>query len=192
MRFLVISGNPKKDGLCHSVMEEVIRGAKDGGAEVSLFDTTKIPRCHTCKGEWGSCLEKHSCAFGDDGFNEGQKVVASADAYCIITPTYWHEMSEPLKAFIDRLRRCEASKYFANGVGHSILEGKQALLIASPGGSGRGGLNCLQQMEDFCMETRAVIFDHIGINRWNSDYKKRAAYAAAKAMAEGRKNGETV
>jgi hypothetical protein len=47
-------------------------------------------------------------------------------------------------------------------------------------------------MDRFCRHTGAVIFDYIGINRWNNDYKKAAIYAAAKAMAEGRKNGETV
>jgi hypothetical protein len=44
-------------------------------------------------------------------------------------------------------------------------------------------------MDRFCRHTGAVIFDYTGVNRWNSDYKKEAAYAAAKAMAEGRKNG---
>jgi hypothetical protein len=47
-------------------------------------------------------------------------------------------------------------------------------------------------MDRFCRHTGAVIFDYIGINRWNNDYKKATIYAAAKAMAEGRKNGETV
>jgi hypothetical protein len=72
------------------------------------------------------------------------------------------------------------------------MEGKQTLLIASPGGSGRGGLFCLTQMENFCQHVGAVVFDHIGINRWNNDYKRQAAYSAAKAMAQGRKNGETI
>jgi hypothetical protein len=33
----------------------------------------------------------------------------------------------------------------------------------------------------------AVIFDYIGINRWNNDYKKSAVYAVAKAMAGGKR-----
>jgi hypothetical protein len=32
-----------------------------------------------------------------------------------------------------------------------------------------------------------VIFDYIGVNRWNSDYKRVAAKAAAYAIASGRK-----
>jgi len=37
-----------------------------------------------------------------------------------------------------------------------------------------------------------VVFDYIGVNRWNSDYKRQAAYSAARAMTEGRKTGSTV
>ncbi|MDR1971428.1 MAG: hypothetical protein LBQ46_05855 [Treponema sp.] len=47
-------------------------------------------------------------------------------------------------------------------------------------------------MDRFCRHVGAVIFDYISVNRWNSDYKNAAAYAAAKAMAEGRKNGVTL
>jgi hypothetical protein len=47
-------------------------------------------------------------------------------------------------------------------------------------------------MDRFCRHTGAVIFDYISVNRWNNDYKKNAAYAAARAMAEGRKAGETL
>jgi hypothetical protein len=53
-------------------------------------------------------------------------------------------------------------------------------------------LSCLEQMDRFCRHTGAVIFDYIGVNRWNNDYKKSAAYAAARAMAEGRLAGETL
>jgi len=37
-----------------------------------------------------------------------------------------------------------------------------------------------------------IIFDYIGINRWNNDYKKQAVFEAVKAMASGRKNGDTI
>jgi len=185
MNFLIISGNPKKDGLCFSVMEEIIRGASEGGAEPQVFTPEGFAACRCCGNGWGTCREENRCSFGSDGFNEAQKLVKSADALCIITPVYWHEMAEGLKCFLDKLRRCEFKQ---NGA----LSGKQVLLVASPGGSGNGLLPCLEQMERFCRHTGAIIFDYIGINRWNSDYKRKAAYSAAKAMAEGRKVGDTV
>lgn len=185
MKYLIISGNPKHDGLCHSVTEEIKRGASDGGAEVEIFTLKGITGCHCCGNGWGTCLENHKCAFGGDGFENAQEAVRNADMLCLITPVYWGETSEVLKSFIDRFRRCEFKQ---NGA----LSGKQVLLVASPGGSGGGALTCLEQMDKFCRHTGAVIFDYIGINRWNSDYKRVAAYSAAKAMAEGRKTGSTV
>jgi hypothetical protein len=50
----------------------------------------------------------------------------------------------------------------------------------------------IPQCAMFCRHTGAVIFDYIGINRWNKDYKRKAVCAAARAMAEGRKAGKAL
>ena len=184
MNYLIISGNPKTDGLCDSVMKQIQSGAKDGGAHVEVLTAGELGRCRVCGTGWGTCREQHRCAFGGDGFDDAQAMVKKADQICLITPVYWSEMAESLKCFLDRLRRCEFGQTGA-------LSGKQVLLVASPGGSGNGALFCLEQMDRFCRHTGAVIFDYVGINRWNHDYKSAAAYAAARAMAEGRKAGET-
>jgi multimeric flavodoxin WrbA len=192
MKYLIITGNPKKDGLCHAEEEELIKGAKDGGAEVETLGAGKIERCHVCGDGWGSCRSEHRCSFGSDGFNEAQEKVKQADAFCFITPVYWGEMAEGLKSFFDRLRRCEATKQFEGKASDSAFAGKQVLLVASPGGSGNGCLSCLEQMDRFCRHTGALIFDYIGVNRWNHDYKKKAIYAAARAMAGGREAGKSI
>ncbi|MDR1569528.1 MAG: flavodoxin family protein [Oscillospiraceae bacterium] len=184
MKFLIISGNPKSDGLCRSIEEELARGARDGGADVDALDTNSYLRCQVCGDGWGTCRERHECVLAPkDGFDKAQAAIKEADALCVVTPVYWGEMAEGLKSFLDRFRRCEFI--------HGVLAGKPVLLVASPGGSGNGLLTCLEQMDRFCRHTGAVIFDYIGVNRWNQDYKRAAAYAAAKALAEGRKAGET-
>lgn len=182
--FLIISGNPKTRGLCHNITQSVTDGAKAGGEEVKLMYTENIERCHVCGEGWGTCRESGKCAYESDGFDEIQNAVREADKICLITPVYWGESAEGLKSTLDRLRRCE----FRGG----SLTGKQILLIASPGGSGGGMLSALGQLERFALHTKAAIFDYIGINRWNSDYKSAAVYSAARAMAEGRQAGETV
>ncbi len=98
---------------------------------------------------------------------------------------YWGETSEALKSFLDRLRRYDFHH-------KEVLVGKQVLLIAVAGGSGNGILTCLEQMERFCRHANAHIFDYIGVNRWNNDYKKQAVKEASFAIASGRKSGETV
>ncbi len=187
MKILILSGNPKTSGLCHSMIEEIKRGAADGGADVEeiRLSDRNIGRCHVCGNGWGTCREQHVCAFGDDGYTEVADAIAAADAVVLATPVYWGETAETLKSFMDRFRRCHFG-------GEGALSGKQVLLFASPGGSGNGMLTCLEQLDRFCRHTGAVIFDYIGVNRWSADYKRVLAYSAAKALASGRKNGDTV
>lgn len=186
MKIAVVSGTPKSSGLTHSIIEAVKRGVVDGGGEaveLKLCEMNLRP-CQVCNEGWGICRNEHKCII-EDGFNEARATLTACDAFVLATPVYWWEVSEPLKIFLDRVRRCE----FGQDGG---LSGKQALLIAVPGGSGNGLLSCLEQMERFCRHTGTAIFDYIGVNRWNSDYKREAAYAAARSIASGRRNGQTV
>ena len=187
MKICILSGNPKKDGLCQSVIEAAKLGATEAGAqvdEIRLCDY-KMIRCQVCGDGWGPCRSEHRCAYEKDGLEEVSARIQECDALIIATPVYWGETSEALKSFIDRLRRCQFN-------GSDMLRNKQVLLIASAGGTGNGILTCLEQMDRFCRHTGAVIFDYIGVNRWNSDYKRAAARASARAMASGRKNNQTI
>ena len=176
MKYLIISGNPKRGGLCRALEDAIERGARDGGADVTRVTLEKVQKCRSCNGGWGICREQHKCAFGQDGFDELQAQAREADAYALVTPVYWGEVTEDMKAFIDRLRRCE----FMQGA----LAGKKALIACSPGGSGNGMISAMEQLDRFCRHMGAEIFDYIGQNRWNAEYKQQAAYAAARMMAE--------
>ncbi|MDR1971427.1 MAG: flavodoxin family protein [Treponema sp.] len=134
MKFLLITGNPKQKGLCFNLTAEILRGAREGGAETETLRVDALERCHVCAEGWGACREQHRCSFGDDGFNEAQEAIGKADAFCFVSPVYWGEMAEALKCFFDRLRRCEAAKQFAGRAADSVFAGKQVLLAASPGG----------------------------------------------------------
>jgi multimeric flavodoxin WrbA len=187
MQIAILSGNPKKDGLCQSIIEAAKAGAIEGGAEVDeirLCDL-EIGRCQVCGEGWGPCRNENICIYGSDGFDEVKERIRKSDAIIMASPVYWGETTEAFKSFIDRLRRCEFN-------GTEVLRDKQILMIAVPGGSGNGLLSALEQMDRFCRHTGAIIFDYIGVNRWNNDYKKTAAKAAAYDMASGRKNGDTV
>lgn len=187
LKILILSGSPKEKGLCRSIIEAAKEGIRCGKAqveEVNLNDFDLL-RCQVCNDGWGTCREEDYCSFGDDGFNEIQKKVGSFDAYVIVTPVYWGEMSESLKCFLDRLRRCEFGP-------EGILSGKQVILVASAGGTGNGILSCLEQMDRFSRHTGAIIFDYFGVNRWNADYKREALKKAVCALAEGRKNNDTI
>jgi len=187
MKIVIISGNPKTDGLCQSAINEAKSAATEAGAsvdEIRLCDYDLL-KCQVCEEGWGTCRNENYCSFGSDGFDEIQARVKASDAIILASPIYWGETSEAFKSFIDRLRRCEFNQT-------ETLKNKQVLMIASPGGSGNGMLTGLEQMDRFCRHTGAIIFDYIGVNRWNNDYKKVAIKSAVKAMVSGRKNGDTI
>lgn len=180
MKLIIISGTPKTEGLCCSCVNAACEGAKKAGAEVEIVRLCdhKIACCAMCSDGWGTCRESHTCTFGGDGFSDIQKKLADADAVVLDTPVYWGDMTEAMKAFFDRFRRCEA---FRGEDG--AIAGKPVLLVASPGGSGNGMISCLEQLERLCHHLHARIFDYIGVNRWNYAYKLPAIEEAAAAMS---------
>lgn len=179
MKVLILSGTPKHEGLCCSCVDAALAGAEKSGAdcEVIRLCDYKLARCAMCGDGWGTCRAEHTCVFGGDGFLEIQQKIADADALVLDTPVYWGDMTEITKAFFDRFRRCEAMKGE-----EGAMAGKPVLLIASPGGSGNGMISCLEQMERLCRHLHANIFDYIGVNRWNKDYKIAAISEAAAAL----------
>ena len=187
MKICIVSGNPKTEGLCHGVIEAVKAGALEGGAEVDEINLRdySMGHCMVCGNGWGKCKTDSYCIYGSDGFDEARERIRLSDAAILATPVYCGECSDSLKAFLDRIRRCDIFK-------QGVLFEKQTLLIASAGGSGRGLLTCFEQMERFCRNTGAVVFDYVGVNRWNSDYKYLDAKAAGHALASGRKSGDTI
>lgn len=187
MQITILSGNPKQDGLCQAVIGAVRAGAEAGGAAVAEIRLQDLPliRCQVCADGWGTCLSERRCQYGSDGLDALTEQLAAADVLVLATPVYWGEMSETLKSCLDRLRRCQRGQ-------DGVLAGKQALIVATPGGTGNGQLTCFEQMDRFCRHTGLVIFDYIGANRWIADYHLNMARSAGLALAQGRKNGDTV
>jgi multimeric flavodoxin WrbA len=179
MKVLIISGTPKHEGLCRSCVQNADEGIRAAGGDCEVVDVcgSKLRSCAACNEGWGTCRAKHVCQFGEDGFSAIQGKMAAADALVFISPVYWGDMSEPMKALFDRYRRCEATRG-----DQSALKGKRILLVASPGGTGNGMVSCFEQMERFCRHLGAAIFDFVGVNRWNRDYKLVTVRAAAAAL----------
>ena len=192
MKLLILSGTPKKDGLCHNLAAAAYEAAKLTGSEAEIIQLTGLSACRMCGDGWGTCSKIHKCEFGsEDGFNEFQDKIQWADGFVLITPVYWGEVSEGMKAFIDRLRRCEASKKWDESKSDSsFFAGKSSILVASAGGGGGGITTAFQQMERAVTHMGGTsypydvygFFDYIAINRWNQGYKKEALKAAVTSL----------
>ncbi len=178
MDTVVIYASPNRDGLtaaCAAAAVEGVRQAGGSAEEIRLNDL-KVGMCQACERGWGTCQSAHECQV-EDGFQALHARVRQADAIVLVTPVYWHEMSESAKAFTDRLRRCEATLAES-----SRLAGKPVLAVAAAGGTGNGMITCLASMERWIQHVRARVFDLIPVNRWSREYKLAAIREAACAM----------
>ena len=178
MKVMIITGSPNKDGLTEACGQAARLGVEDGTGEAVMIrlNDLKIPNCHACGNGWGTCRNEHTCRIKDD-FQELHKLMGEMDAYVVVTPVYWGEMSESAKAFFDRFRRCEALKE------KNKMEGKPVISIAAAGGSGNGTNTCLASMERLFSHVRAVKFDMMGITRKNKNHMLEAIRSSAGEMA---------
>lgn len=178
MKILIFSSSPNDDGLTAACASAAAEGVKIAGGELEAVNLNdlKIGMCQACDNGWGTCREEHTCQTQDD-FQELHARTIGADAYILVSPVYWGEMSKSAKAFTDRLRRCEATRNDESG-----LFRKPVIGVAAAGGSGGGMITCLASMERWIEHVRARKFDLIPVNRWSRVYKLVTIRAAAQAM----------
>ena len=180
---VVIWASPDMDGLTAQVERQLVKGIQDAGETACEIHLNKknILNCHACgKGGYGACQKRGICVLNDD-FESLYDALIHSDAFVFVTPVYWHDMAENLKAFLDRLRRCETAH---NG----FLKGKRALLAACAGGYGLGCCECLAMMENTLSHMGIETADRLVVERFNSSYAVPAAYAAGKIFAENYKD----
>lgn len=198
MKILIISGTPKQDGICDSLVKTAALAASEAGAEAEVIKLSEhnLSQCRMCGDGWGLCLSGHKCEH-DDNFNKLQEKVREAAAFVYITPVYWGEVSEGLKNYLDKLRRCQGTKQWnKNDTSGSYLEGKPSILVANAGGGGGGIVNTFDQIE------RAIthmggnsqprgnrgVYDYIAVNRWNQEYKRESLKSAVKSLVKSLEN----
>ncbi|MFC2015518.1 flavodoxin family protein [Chloroflexota bacterium] len=180
MDVVILSSSPNEGGLtaaCAAAAGEGVRQAGGQAEEIRLNDL-HVGMCQACDNGWGACRNAHECQVEDD-FQALHARVLRADACVLVTPVYWHEMSESAKAFTDRIRRCEATRGDESG-----LSGKPVIAVAAAGGSGNGMITCLLSMERWTDQVRARKYDLIPVNRWSRDYKFAAISEAARTMVQ--------
>ncbi len=179
MEALILSSSPNTDGLTARCVGAVRSGLTAGGVdatEVRLTDAG-VGVCRQCSDGWGTCRTDHHCQVSD-GFQAVHARVLDADALVLVTPVYWGDLSESAKAFVDRLRRCEALR----GDG-SPLAGRWFMGVAAAGGSGGGQISCLEQMERLVGHIRMKRWDLISLCRWTREAKLHAIESSARALA---------
>lgn len=169
MKVLIISASPNEIGLTNSCVNECIETLKKENIQVEWICLNKynIKRCEACGHRgWGICLEEHKCKLKDD-FNSLQDRIGEYDAYIIISPVYFYEMSEVAKTFFDRLKRCQSFNK------NSKIANKKMLCIACAGGSGDGTEQTLNSMSILAKFLHTEVVEYIGITRNNFEQEKQ-------------------
>ncbi len=182
-KVIIIWSSPNTDGLTASAKDRIAGGLAAAGAQAEEIHLNRknLEHCRACGNGWGSCSRLGSCVIRDD-FAEIYQKLKEADGIVWISAVYWSDMTECFKAFFDRLRRCDA-------VRNHFLAEKRCVLVACAGGTGRGTLECLQQLERGITHMGMRAYDRIPVVRYNRDYMIPALYEAGKTYADRLENG---
>lgn len=164
MAIAVVWSSPNKEGLTAAAKDYIVAGIRSAGGEAEEIhlNRLKLEHCKACGEGWGTCSTKGSCIIKDDFSNVYHNLV-QADGIVFISAVYWHDITECMKAFFDRLRRCETSH-------NRYLSGKRCMLIACAGGTGLGAVECLHNMEETLKHMNIRAYDRLPVIRYNKDY----------------------
>jgi len=168
MTVLMISGSRNPNGQTARAADAILAGAEKGGAAVEhvFLPTLKIERCRQCDDDgWGLCRREGRCVIDDDFAGLAEKIMA-ADAIIAATPVYYSDLSESLRAFLDRLRRTckqETSPF--------SLAGKTVIGLCVAGGGGYGAPACCVSLEKVLSTCGLDVVDMIPVRRQNLESK---------------------
>lgn len=100
MKITGIVGSPRADGATTALVNKVLEGAREAGAETILFNIQEAGvggcmACYTCK-DTGVCRQA-------DGMTPIYEAIRSSRAIVIGTPVYMFGVSGQTKTFMDRL-----------------------------------------------------------------------------------------
>ncbi|HUT38579.1 MAG TPA: flavodoxin family protein [Methanoregula sp.] len=101
MKVLGISGSPRKNGNSDLVLNEIISGANNAGAETEIIFLRDyaITPCIGCE----RCRKDLTCSQFLDGMHLLYPKVEDADILILGSPTYNYNVTSQMKTFIDRL-----------------------------------------------------------------------------------------
>jgi multimeric flavodoxin WrbA len=126
MKVLILNGSPRKNGNVARLLTAIGDGMKDVHEVewIEAYDLAIKP-CRGCM----KCRPDRPCSLPeDDGQLVGRKI-KEAGALVIGTPTYWGNMSAPLKALFDR--NVTTFEYIDRGLPRPLHKGKEAIIVTA-------------------------------------------------------------
>lgn len=181
-KVLGIQSSPNFDGHTSRLIQMVLKGSEEMGAQIELVHLHKlnISACKVCNEGWGLCKSEGICVIEDD-FQDLRDKMYSVDAIVFNTPVYFGNISENARYFLDRLRRCEIGSREK-----SQLPNKPAIVMASA--KSGGSTKAVHELEDYFRYFKLRIVDSIPMTMNNSPYKLDMLKEAGKNLVGCQKN----
>jgi len=182
MNAIIILGSRNPSGQTARAAGALAQGMESEGAEVkSLFlPTMQVERCRQCDDVgWGICRSEGRCVIADD-FASTLDMIRGAEAVVFANPVYFGDLSESLRAFLDRLRRT-----CMNPAGKQAVAGKMAVGICVAGGGGGGAPHCVLSLEKVLVTCGFNIVDLIPVRRQNLEAKLEILRSCGRHLALG-------
>ena len=142
MKVLGIYGSPRKGGNTDQLLDQVLGGARAGGAET----LTVYARDLTMRGciECGGCDETGKCVLKDD-MQSVYPLLYEADAIILATPIFFYNVTSQLKALIDRSQAAWAKQTIEKpGKRKKHYEGGRGYLVAAAASKGERLFDCAE------------------------------------------------
>jgi len=180
MNVMAIVGSRNDKGQTARAADALLQGigAGKGAADRVFLTGMKIERCRQCEDNgWGICRTEGRCIIEDD-FAGLVDRIRSADAAVFATPVYFGDLSESMRAFLDRLRRI--TRHDNGKVG---ITGKPAVGVCVAGGGGGGAPNCAVSLERVLSTAGFDVVDMIPVRRQNLPMKLDVLKVAGKWFA---------
>ena len=118
------------------------------------------------RGRAGACAGRKGAASSRTISPRSSPQIRSADAAVFATPVYFGDLSESIRAFLDRLRRiCRHAD------GKKGIEGKAAIGICVAGGGGGGAPSCAASLDKVLSQATMDPLDVVPVRRQNLEMK---------------------
>jgi len=128
MKAVILNGSPRKNGRIATILAAVGEALSESG-QVQRFDAynLQVKPCLGCM----KCRPNSNCILPVDDAQRVRNAIESADVVVVGTPTYWGNMSAPLKAVFDR--NVTLFETLESGRPAPRLKGKTAAIVATTG-----------------------------------------------------------
>ncbi len=186
IRVLGISGSPRRHGNTETLLDAVLEGAREVGAEVEkiVLRSLEYTSCRGCN----ACHRTGVCVIGDDLTQVFEKIAAT-DVLVLASPIYSMGITAEMKGLIDRAQYLWARKFILKDLYYPAehIRLHKGLFVST---AGLGGENVF----DAAFPAITAFFNTTGFEYWDNvianDMDRFGGIAGhPTALAEAREKG---